>query len=158
MSTKVATALTHVLADSYTLYLKTQNYHWNVEGERFNSLHAMFEEQYTELREAIDEIAERIRAIGAKAPGSYKEYQALSDMEDGNSSFSANDMVADLHDSHLMLAKSIQKAIDAADDADDDVSEDMMIARMTVHEKTMWMLRSSLPEEMREQRQARMAA
>lgn len=147
-----------VLAETYALYLKTQNYHWNVEGERFGPLHAMFQEQYEELRDAVDEIAERARAMGAKAPGSFGAYSKLSQVEDGNENFSENEMIADLHDTHVHLAGTVKKLLDMSGSAGDDVTEDMMIARLTVHDKTAWMLRSSLPESFRAERNARIAA
>lgn len=154
----ISNQLNVVLAETYALYLKTQNYHWNVEGERFDTLHKLFQEQYEELREAVDDIAERLRAIGEKAPGSFGAYGKLSQVEDGNENFSENEMIADLHDTHVHLAGTVKKLLDMAGQAGDDVTEDMMIARLTVHDKTAWMLRSSLPEDFRAERNARLAA
>ena len=144
MTNKVAPALANVLADSYNLMVKTHNYHWNVEGPYFPSLHAMFEEQYTELFAAVDEIAERIRALGPKAPGSYTEFDKLSPIKDGDSSFDAKEMVADLVKGHEILIKRAKEAIEAAGEAGDDASEDMMIARVQSHEKHVWMMKSFL--------------
>ena len=141
---KVASALANVLADSYNLMVKTHNYHWNVEGPHFPSLHAMFEGQYTELFAAVDEIAERMRALGAKAPGSYTEFHALSPIKDGDKNLEAKAMVADLVAGHKILIERAKEAIEAADDADDDASEDMMIARVQSHEKHVWMMESFL--------------
>lgn len=141
---KVASTLANVLADSYNLMVKTHNYHWNVEGPHFPSLHAMFEGQYTELFTAVDEIAERIRALGPKAPGSYKEFHDLSPIKDGDSGLDAKAMVADLVKGHEVLIERAKEAIDAAGKAGDDASEDMMIARVQSHEKHLWMMKSFL--------------
>ena len=144
MANKVAPALANVLADSYNLMVKTHNYHWNVEGPYFPSLHAMFEVQYTELFTAVDELAERMRALGAKAPGSYKEFSDLSPIKDGDSGLEAKAMVADLIAGHETLIERAKKAIEAAGDAGDDASEDMLIARVQSHEKHVWMMKSFL--------------
>ncbi len=141
---KVAAALSNVLADSYNLMVKTHNYHWNVEGPYFPSLHTMFEGQYTELFAAVDEIAERIRALGTKAPGSYAEFHTLSPIKDGDSGLEAKAMVADLVEGHKVLIERAKEAIEAAGDAGDDASEDMMIARVQSHEKHVWMMESFL--------------
>lgn len=141
----VVDSLKKVLADSYALYLKTQNYHWNVKGPHFNSLHILFEGQYQDLAAAIDEIAELIRALGEKAPGTWKEYEELTVIKDGNSELDANEMVLDLaKDQDEIVKNSIQKAFDAATENDDDVVVDAMVARMTVHRKNKWMLNSSI--------------
>lgn len=137
--------LKKVLADSYALYLKTQNYHWNVKGPHFHSLHVLFEEQYKDLAIAIDEIAELIRALGEKAPGTWKEYEELTIIKDGNSNLDANEMVLDLaKDQGEIVKNSIQKAFDAATESEDDVVVDAMVGRMTVHRKNQWMLNSSI--------------
>ena len=141
----VVDSLKKVLADSYALYLKTQNYHWNVKGPHFNSLHTLFEGQYQDLAVAIDEIAELIRALGQKAPGTWKEYEALTVIKDGNSALDANEMVLDLaKDQDEIVKNSIQKAFDAATEQGDDVVVDAMVGRMTVHRKNKWMLNSSI--------------
>lgn len=141
----VVDSLKKVLADSYALYLKTQNYHWNVKGPHFNSLHTLFEGQYQDLAVAIDEIAELIRALGEKAPGTWKEYEALTVIKDGNSALDANEMVLDLAKGQDEIVKSsIQKAFDAATEKGDDVVVDAMVGRMTVHRKNKWMLNSSI--------------
>lgn len=140
----VVAALKHVLADSYALYLKTQNYHWNVEGPYFKTLHLLFEEQYTDLAAAIDEIAELIRGLGAKAPGTWKAYQALYTIEDGDETKSANAMVEDLMADQAKMAATLQKALDAAQEAGDEVVTGVMVERLTVHRKNKWMLNSSI--------------
>lgn len=148
MSNKPVTeALKKALADTYTLYLKTQNYHWNVEGARFRSLHLMFEEQYTALAAVIDETAERIRALGEKAPGTYAEFAKLSSIKDGDSSFDENQMVKDLYNGHQSVIATLKKVISAAEKAEDKVSEDFAIGRIADHEKTAWMLKSSIPAD-----------
>ena len=144
---KVSEAMTQVLADSYALYLKTQNYHWNVEGPYFKSLHELFELQYTDLAAAIDEIAERIRALGAKAPGSFSAFSKLTSIKEGSDNLDAFAMVRDLHDDQLKLSTALGKAIKAAQEVSDEVTIGMLTERQTVHQKNAWMLRSSLPQE-----------
>ena len=139
----VIDALNHILADSFVLYFKTHAYHWNVTGPHFKTLHDLFEEQYTEMWQAIDEIAERIRILGAPAPCSMAELMAATDMKEATQSPDAMAMVKDLAEGHLTLAKHIQQAIDVADDTDDEVSQDLLIGRKQVHEKAAWMLSSS---------------
>ncbi len=141
----VTTALKHVLADTYALALKTQNYHWNVEGRHFPSLHPMFEAQYDALFEAVDEIAERIRALGEKAPGSFSEFAKLSTLAAPKSTQSENAMVADLAAGHGHVASTVTAAMKAAQKAGDEATADLMIGRLAAHDKTAWMLRSSLP-------------
>jgi starvation-inducible DNA-binding protein len=150
MSNKPVTeGLKKSLADTYTLYLKTQNYHWNVEGVRFRSLHLMFEEQYTELAAAIDELAERIRALGEKAPGSYSEFTKYSSIKEGDSSFDENQMVKDLYTSHQQIVTTLKKALTASQKAEDEPTTDLLIGRIAIHEKTAWMLKASLPADVK---------
>lgn len=132
------------LADTYALYLKTQNYHWNVEGIHFHALHVLFEEQYTELAEAIDVIAERIRALGSKAPGSFSDFDKIKTIPDAKKNIGANEMLSDLVDSHKAFLKVCKKAFSVAEKAEDEVTMDLLIERMSVHEKTIWMLDSHL--------------
>lgn len=143
------TALQAVLADSYSLYLKTQNYHWNVEGPHFRSLHLMFEEQYNDLFAANDEIAERIRALGEKVDGSYDGFAKLTKIAPPNKDAEALEMVKDLFGSNQQMVASLKTCLQAAQGADDEVTADMMIARINVHEKASWMLKSFLPQDMR---------
>ena len=143
-NTNVVNALKVVLADSYSLYLKTQNYHWNVEGPHFKTLHVLFEEQYTDLATAIDEIAELIRGLGAKAPGTWKAYEAISNITDGDEEKSAEAMVKDLIADQDTLEKSLNAALKAAQEVDDEVVGGAMVDRMTIHRKNKWMLSSSL--------------
>ena len=144
---KIADGLSRFLADAYTLYLKTHNFHWNVTGPMFNALHNMFETQYTEQWTALDEIAERIRALGFNAPGSYREFVALSSIpeEPGlTNSADWHEMVRQLVVGNEAVCRSARKVLDVADDADDDPTEDLMTQRLNVHEKNAWMLRSLL--------------
>lgn len=144
MSKKVIDNLKVLLADSYTLYLKTQNFHWNVTGPNFQSLHALFETQYTDLATAIDEIAERIRALGAKAPASYTAYAKLATIKEAGENVTAKNMVAELIKDQTAILKTLRKLADAADDVDDEVTEGMAVSRMQIHEKNRWMLQSSI--------------
>lgn len=143
MSKSVTTALKHVLAETYALALKTQNYHWNVEGRHFPSLHPLFEQQYDELFEAIDDIAERIRALGEKAPGSFVEFAKLSKLPAPNASLDENAMVKDLYDGHQHVLGVVHAAMKAAQKVGDEATADMMIERSAAHDKTSWMLKSS---------------
>jgi starvation-inducible DNA-binding protein len=140
----IAAGLSRLLADSYTLYLKTHNYHWNVTGPQFNTLHQMFEEQYTELAAAVDEIAERIRALGVRAPGSYKEYAALTNIEEGDGEESAEEMIRQLAIGQETVVRTSRDAFQAADAANDEPTADLLTQRMQIHEKNAWMLRSML--------------
>jgi starvation-inducible DNA-binding protein len=150
MSNKPVTdALKKVLAESYGLMLKTQNYHWNVEGPNFPGLHALFMAQYSEMFLAVDLIAERIRALGEKAPGGYGEFGRLSKIKDGDSELDADLMVKDLYESNVTLLASVKKAFAAAEKAGDQPTVDLMNARSALHEKTAWMLKSSLPKQAR---------
>jgi starvation-inducible DNA-binding protein len=141
---EIAGGLARVLADSYALYLKTHNYHWNVEGPRFQGLHMMFEGQYTELAGAVDEIAERIRALGQYAPGSFGQFSRLASIKDEDTVPSADDMVRRLADDHEAVAKTIHSMLPSAQEAGDEVTVGLLVDRLAVHEKTMWMLRSML--------------
>jgi len=140
----IAAGLSSLLADSYTLYLKTHNYHWNVTGPQFNTLHQMFEQQYTELAAAVDEIAERIRALGVKAPGSYREYAALTRIEEGDGEESAEEMIRQLAVGQETVVRTAREAFPAADAANDEPTADLLTQRMQIHEKNAWMLRSML--------------
>ena len=142
----IADGLSRLLADSYTLYLKTHNFHWNVTGPMFTTLHLMFEEHYTELATAVDEIAERIRALGAFAPGSYKEYAALSTVKEADGVPSAMEMVATLAQDHETVVRTAREVLALSGDADDEVTGGLLGDRMAIHEKTAWMLRSLLAE------------
>jgi starvation-inducible DNA-binding protein len=137
-------ALSRLLADSYTLYLKTHNFHWNVKGPMFTTLHTLFETQYTELALAVDEIAERIRAVGAPAPGSYAAFAKLTQIEESESVPPAVEMVEQLAADQDAVARSAAAVLEAAQKVDDEVSADLAIQRMQVHEKNAWMLRSHL--------------
>lgn len=138
----IAHGLSILLADSYTLYLKTHNYHWNVTGPMFQTLHTLFETQYNELALAVDEIAERIRALGEFAPGSYKEYAKLTSIKEADGIPSAEEMIKDLVKGQEAIAKTARSIVPVADHAADEVTLDLLTQRMTVHEKTAWMLRS----------------
>lgn len=139
---EIARGLSRLLADSYTLYLKTHNYHWNVKGPLFNTLHQMFEEQYTELAAAVDEIAERIRALGEPAPGSYQAYAKLTSIEEEDGVPSAEEMILQLLKGQETVARTARSVIGAADAANDEPTADLLTQRMQVHEKNAWMLRS----------------
>lgn len=144
---KVAHGLSELLADSYTLYLKTHNYHWNVTGPQFRTLHLMFEEHYTELATAVDLIAERIRSLGFKAPGSYKEFQKLMSMSEPEGSLNANEMIVDLVHSHEAVVRKAREVLEMGETAGDQASVDLVTQRIQLHEKTAWMLRSLVNEE-----------
>lgn len=138
----IAEGLSHVLADTYTLYLKTHNFHWNVTGPMFNTLHTMFEQQYTELATAVDEIAERIRALDFPAPGSYSDFLKLTSIKEAEGATSAEDMVRQLARDNERVAKSAREVFPLCEKASDEPSADLLTQRMQVHEKTAWMLRS----------------
>ena len=140
----VVETLKKVLADSYALYLKTQNYHWNVEGPYFKSLHELFELQYTDLAMAIDEIAELIRGLGSKAPGNWNAYDTVRTIKDGDENADASTMVKDLKNDQDVIVKTIQQALEAAQNAGDEVIIGALVERMTVHRKNGWMLQSSI--------------
>ncbi|TXH04790.1 MAG: DNA starvation/stationary phase protection protein [Nevskiaceae bacterium] len=140
----IAEGLSRLLADEYTLYLKTHNFHWNVTGPMFNTLHLMFETQYNESALAVDAVAERIRALGFPAPGTYKQYAALSSIEETDGVPEAMHMVRLLVKGHEACAKTARGVFPAADAAGDEPTADLLTQRMQVHEKTAWMLRSLL--------------
>ena len=139
---EITGGLSVLLADSYTLYLKTHNFHWNVEGPLFNTLHQMFEDQYTELALAVDEIAERIRALGEPAPGSYSAYAKLTSITEEDSVPSAEDMIRQLVKGQETVVRTARQAFVAAETAKDEPTADLLTQRMQVHEKNAWMLRS----------------
>lgn len=141
---KIAQGLSHFLADSYTLYLKTHNFHWNVTGPMFRTLHLMFEEQYNELWTAVDEIAERIRALGFPAPGSYRQFQQLTKIQEDDSCPPAEEMIRQLVQGHEAVARTGREVFPVVDQANDQPSADLLTRRLEVHEKTAWMLRSML--------------
>ena len=141
---KIAEQLSALLADSYSLYLKTHNFHWNVTGPLFNTLHTMFEQQYTELAVAVDDIAERIRALGVRAPGSYSEFGKLTAIPEAGGNESAEDMIRSLVEGQEAVVRTARNAFPAADAANDEPTADLLTQRMQVHEKNAWMLRSML--------------
>ena len=143
----IAAGLSKLLADTYTLYLTTHNFHWNVKGPMFNSLHAMFMLQYTELWNAVDPIAERIRSLGHDAPGSYGQFADLSSIKDAPAKPpKAMQMVRILMQGHEAVARTARAVLPLADKAGDEPTADLLTQRLTVHEQTAWMLRSNLEE------------
>ncbi len=140
----IAGGLSRVLADTYTLYLKTHNYHWNVTGPMFQTLHLMFETHYNELALAVDLVAERIRALGVAAPGTYKQFAKLSSIVEDEGVPKAQDMIRKLVEGHETVARTAREVFRGADDASDQPTCDLLTQRMQVHEKTAWMLRSLL--------------
>ncbi len=141
---EIASGLSRVLADSYTLYLKTHNFHWNVTGPMFQTLHLMFEAQYTELALAVDLIAERIRALGFPAPGTYKQFSELSSIREEDGVPKAQDMIVKLVEGHETVARTARAVFETAEQANDQPTCDLLTQRMQIHEKTAWMLRSLL--------------
>ena len=141
---RITEGLAGLLADTYTLYLKTHNYHWNVTGPMFQTLHLMSETQYTELALAVDLIAERIRALGAKAPGSYAEFARLTSIPEGPSAPTATDMIGDLVAGQEAVVRTARALFPTVEDAHDEPTADLLTQRMQIHEKTAWMLRSLL--------------
>lgn len=139
---KVTTALNHVLADTYALYLKTQNYHWNVTGSNFGDLHKTFQSQYEDLADAIDSIAERIRSLGEKVPATFKIFDKKCHIKDGNEKASWQNMVKELTNDQHNIVKVLKECAKIAETTDDLVTLDMMVERMTVHQKNAWMLGS----------------
>jgi len=140
----IASGLARLLADSYTLYLKTHNFHWNVTGPQFNTLHLMFEGQYMELATAVDEIAERIRALGVKAPGSYSEFAKTTSIEEANGNETADQMIRELAIGQETIVRTARAVFPDADAANDEPTADLLTQRMQIHEKNAWMLRSML--------------
>jgi starvation-inducible DNA-binding protein len=143
----VCRGLSKLLADSYLLYLKTQNYHWNVTGKMFQPLHTLFEEQYKELAESVDEIAERIRALGEFAPGSFSSFSKVASIKEENSIPIAEEMIHNLVQGNEAVVTTAREIINLTDECEDDVTADLMIERMQVHEKNAWMLRSMLSNQ-----------
>lgn len=141
---EIAEGLSRLLADTYTLYLKTHNFHWNVTGPMFQTLHTMFETQYTELALAVDDIAERIRALGHFAPGSYAEYAKLATVKEAQGVPTAVEMIRQLVEGQETVVRTARALIPAVDRASDEASTDLLTIRMQYHEKTAWMLRSLL--------------
>lgn len=141
---EITAGLSRLLADSYTLYLKTHNYHWNVEGPLFNTLHLMFEQQYTELALAVDVIAERIRALGEPAPGSYAAFSKLSSIEEEEDVPAAETMIANLVKGQEAVVRTARSIFPAVERANDEPTADLLTQRMQIHEKNAWMLRSML--------------
>ena len=142
--TVVVSGLSRLLADTYTLYLKTHNYHWNVTGPMFTSLHTLFEEHYTELAGAVDIIAERIRALGEFAPGSYQAFAQLTEIKEETEVPKAEVMIGNLLESHEIISRHARELLQSDAIETDDVSADLLTQRMEFHEKTAWMLRSML--------------
>ncbi len=143
---KIVSGLSALLADSFTLYLMTHNFHWNVTGPQFNSLHVMFMEQYTEQWNALDIIAERIRALGHHAPGSFKEFLNLASIKEVDGVLKADDMVRHLVAAQEATARTARKLFPVVEAANDQPTADLLTQRLEVHEKTAWMLRSLLEE------------
>jgi len=141
---KIADGLSRLLADTYTLYLKTHNFHWNVTGPMFNTLHLMFEGQYNELALAVDSIAERIRALGFPAPGSYKEFSKLASIPEADGVPEANEMIRQLVEGQEAVVRTARGIFVLTDEVNDEPTADLLTQRMQIHEKTAWMLRSLL--------------
>jgi starvation-inducible DNA-binding protein len=141
---KIAEGLSRLLADTFTLYLTTHNFHWNVKGPMFQTLHVMFEQQYNELWLALDAIAERIRALGFPAPGTYAEYAKLSSIRETTGVPEAKQMISTLVSGHEAVARTARKIFPVVDKASDEPTADLLTQRLQVHEKTAWMLRSLL--------------
>ncbi|BAU05693.1 DNA starvation/stationary phase protection protein [Fischerella thermalis CCMEE 5198] len=143
---KIAEGLSRLLADTYTLYLKTHNFHWNVTGPMFQTLHLMFEQQYTELAMAVDLIAERIRALGYPAPGTYSEFAQLSSIPETSGVPKATDMIRLLVEGQEAVVRTARSIFPIVEEVNDEPTADLLTQRMQVHEKTAWMLRSLLEE------------
>ena len=141
---EIAEGLSKVLADTYTLYLKTHNYHWNVVGPMFNTLHLMFETQYNELALAVDQIAERIRALGEPAPGTYRQFAELSAIEEDTDRPDAEEMIRRLVVGQETVARTARSVFEVVERANDQPTADLLTQRLQIHEKTAWMLRSML--------------
>ncbi|PIU16618.1 MAG: DNA starvation/stationary phase protection protein [Gallionellales bacterium CG08_land_8_20_14_0_20_59_87] len=143
---KIADGLGRMLADTYTLYLKTHNFHWNVTGPMFQTLHLMFMTQYTETWNAVDLVAERIRTLGYPAPGSYQQFAALTSIKESDGVPNAKEMIRQLVDGQETVARTAREVLPIAEKAGDQPTVDLLSARMEVHEKNAWMLRSLLEE------------
>lgn len=143
---EIAQGLSKLLADTYTLYLKTHSFHWNVTGPLFRTLHLMFEEQYTELALAVDLIAERIRALGFPAPGTYREFSRLSSISEEDDVPNAKDMIRKLVEGQESVVRTARSLFHMLERSHDEPTADLLTQRMQVHEKTAWMLRSLLAE------------
>ncbi|MDO8311806.1 MAG: Dps family protein [Sideroxyarcus sp.] len=143
---KVADGLSKMLADTYTLYLKTHNFHWNVTGPMFQTLHLMFMTQYTEIWTAVDMVAERIRGLGYPAPGTYKEFVALTSIKESNGVPSAKEMIKQLVAGQEAVVRTARELLPVAEKVGDQPTVDLLSARMLVHEQNAWMLRSLLEE------------
>ncbi|KQT34171.1 Dps family protein [Methylophilus sp. Leaf414] len=141
---EIAEGVSKLLADTYTLYLKTHYFHWNVTGPMFNTLHLMFETQYTELALAVDAIAERIRSLGVYAPGTYAQFSKLTSIEETVDVPKAQDMISELVAGHEAVCRTARSVFPAAEKAADEATADLLTQRLQVHEKTAWMLRSLL--------------
>jgi starvation-inducible DNA-binding protein len=141
---KTVDSLSKLLADTYVLYLKTHNFHWNVTGPMFTTLHTLFETEYTELALAVDEIAERIRALGAVAPGTFAQYAYLAAVKEAEGVPKATDMIRELVEDQRKVVAAAKDVVKAAEDAGDDATADLGIRRIEVHEKNAWMLASHL--------------
>jgi starvation-inducible DNA-binding protein len=140
----IAKGLSHLLADTYSLYLKTHYFHWNVTGPMFNTLHLMFEVQYTELALAVDLVAERIRSLDVYAPGTYSQFAKLTSIKESDGVPKANDMIAELVAGHEAVCRTARSVFPASDAASDEATADLLTQRLQLHEKTAWMLRSLL--------------
>jgi starvation-inducible DNA-binding protein len=140
----IAEGLSHLLADTYTLYLKTHNFHWNVTGPMFQTLHLMFETQYTELALAVDVIAERIRSLGMPAPGTYKQYAQLSSIKEEEGIPKAQDMIRLLVEGQESVVRTARSLYPVVESANDEATADLLTQRIQLHEKSAWMLRSLL--------------
>jgi len=141
---KIADGLSRLLADTYSLYLKTHYFHWNVTGPMFNTLHLMFEAQYTELALAVDLVAERIRSLDVYAPGTYSQFAKLTSIAESKGVPKANDMIAELVAGHEAVCRTARSVFPAAEKASDEATNDLLTQRLQLHEKTAWMLRSLL--------------
>ena len=141
---EIATGLSRLLADTYTLYLKTHNFHWNVTGPMFNTLHLMFEGQYNELWTAVDAIAERIRSLDEPAPGSYTDFSKLTSIKEAHGVPNAKEMIAQLLEGHEAVTRTARSVFPVAEKASDEATIDLLTQRLQLHEKTAWMLRSLL--------------
>jgi starvation-inducible DNA-binding protein len=139
-----------ILADTYTLYLKTQNYHWHIKGPQFNSLHHLFEDQYQQLAEAVDQLAERLIMKGHQAPATFKEFNQLKTLKEGDACFSANQMLMDLVNDHTLLINGLQQTIFTAQELHDEGCITLLGERIAEHEKMRWMLNASVPLEAEE--------